>query len=127
MSADQEPAVMPTLAHLNLTVTELDRSVAFYARWFGFDQRPHTMPDGTRFLRNDDGFDLALRPGRPPWPPAPMVHIGFRATDADEVRTFLAELKAADVPISETHDEPGHASVKCLDPDGYEIEIYWDQ
>lgn len=114
------------LAHLNLTVADLDRSSAFYTRWFGFDQRHETFSDGTRFVRNADGFDLGLHPGRPPWPPAPTVHFGFRTTDAEEVRSLLAELRAAGVPLTEAHDEPDYVSLKCLDPDGYEIEVYCD-
>jgi catechol 2,3-dioxygenase-like lactoylglutathione lyase family enzyme len=113
-------------AHLNLAVADVERSHAFYARWFGFDQRPETVSDGTRFIRNQDGFDLALHPGAPPSPPARTVHFGFRARDPDDVRTMLAALRAADVLLAEVHDEPGHVSLKCLDPDGYEIEVYWE-
>lgn len=112
------------LVHLNLTVSDLERSEAFYARWFGFDQRPETVSDGTRFIRNGDGFDLALHPGVPPAAPAPTVHFGFRTVDANEVRSLLAALRDADVPLTEVHDEPGYVSLKCLDPDGYEIEVY---
>ena len=88
---------MPPFAHLNLTVADVERSEAFYARWFGFDQRPETYCDDTRFVRNRDDFDLAFLPGVPPSPPAPTVHFGFRTAAADEVRTLLAELRAAGV------------------------------
>jgi catechol 2,3-dioxygenase-like lactoylglutathione lyase family enzyme len=115
---------VPPLLHLNLTVADVARSEAFYARWFGFDRRPETMSDDTRFVRNRDGFDLALHPGAPPAPPAPTVHFGFRTEEADEVRALLGELRAAGVSITETHDEPDYVSLKCLDPDGYEIEVY---
>ena len=115
---------MPPFAHLNLTVADVERSEAFYARWFGFDQRPETYSDDTRFVRNRDDFDLAFLPGVPPSPPAPTVHFGFRTAAADEVRTLLAELRAAGVPVTDAHDEPGYVSLKCLDPDGYEIEVY---
>jgi catechol 2,3-dioxygenase-like lactoylglutathione lyase family enzyme len=67
------------LAHLNLTVADVERSIAFYRQWFGFTAPPRTYPDGTVFIGNDDGFDLALHPGAPAAPPAPMVHFGFRA------------------------------------------------
>ena len=117
---------MPPFAHLNLVVADVERSQAFYARWFGFDQRPETVSDGTRFVRDRDGFDLAFHPGAPPSPPAPTVHFGFRTRDDDEVRALLAELRAAGVNVTETHDEPGYVSLKCLDPDGYEIEVYWE-
>jgi catechol 2,3-dioxygenase-like lactoylglutathione lyase family enzyme len=113
-----------SLLHLNLLVADIDRSEAFYGRWFGFDQRPETYADGTRFIRNPDGFDLALHPGSPPQPPAPTVHFGFRVADADEVRTLHAALGVASVPVIEHHDEPGYVSLKCLDPDGYVIEVY---
>jgi catechol 2,3-dioxygenase-like lactoylglutathione lyase family enzyme len=124
--ADSEPAEHLPLVHLNLTVSDLDRSTAFYAGWFGFDRPPQTMDDGTRFLRNADGFDLALRPGSPPTPPAPTLHLGFRASEPTTVRELLSRLAAAGVPITEVHDDIDHVSFKCLDPDGYEIEVYWD-
>ncbi len=114
----------PPVTHLNLTVADVDRSQAFYERWFGFDQRPETYSDGTRFIRNADGFDLALHPGAPPTPPAPTVHFGFRTTADGEVRELRRALQEAGVPITEAHDEPGYVSVKCLDPDGYEVEVY---
>jgi len=118
---------VPPLAHLNLTVADLDRSSAFYSGWFGFDERQETLSDGTRFVRNRDGFNLAFHRGQSPWPPAPTVHFGFRAANPDEVRSMLAELRKAEVTITEAHDEPGYVSLKCLDPDGYEIEVYCDQ
>lgn len=117
---------MPPFAHLNLTVADVDRSQAFYARWFGFDQRPETYRDDTRFVRNRDGFDLALHPGTPPSPPAPTMHFGFRTHDAGDVGALLGELRAAGVPITEVHDDADYVSLKCLDPDGYEIEVYWE-
>lgn len=58
------------MAHLNLTVGEVEHSIAFYRKWFGFTAPSRTYPDGTVFIGNDDGFNLALHPGarrrRPP-------------------------------------------------------------
>jgi len=28
--------------------------------------------------------------------------------------------------VVERFDEPGYASLKCLDPDGYTVEAYWE-
>jgi catechol 2,3-dioxygenase-like lactoylglutathione lyase family enzyme len=114
------------LVHLNLTVSDLDRSVAFYRRWFGFTAPPRTYPDGTVFLGNEDGFDLALHPGALTGPPSRTVHFGFRSAEADPVRTLLGDLVAADVTVTERHDTDDYVSLKCLDPDGYEIEVYWE-
>jgi hypothetical protein len=30
------------------------------------------------------------------------------------------------VPIAEESEEPGYVSVKCVDPDGYVVEVAWD-
>lgn len=121
MSEDHLP-----LIHLNLTVADPDRSIAFYRRWFGFTGEPRTYPDGTVFVSNADRFDLALHAGNPGDPPAPAVHFGFRAASPEPVRRLHRELAAAGITITDHHDLEGHVSVKCLDPDGYEIEVYWE-
>lgn len=113
-------------AHLNLTVTDLDRSIDFYRRWFGFDGPAATYPDGTVFLRNGDAFDLALHPGALDAPPPRSLHFGFRPHDAEHVRSVQSALTAAGVPLTEHHDSPEYVGFKCLDPDGYEIEVYWE-
>ena len=114
------------LVHLNLTVADVERSIGFYRRWFGFTGALRRYVDGTVFVGNDDGFDLALHPGIPGDPPAPAVHFGFRATSPEPVRRLRQELVEAGVTITDQHDLADHVSVKCLDPDGYVIEVYWD-
>lgn len=114
------------LLHLNLTVADPERSIAFYRRWFDFTSDPRTYPDGTVFVSNADGFDLALHPGSPEDPPAPAVHFGFRASAPEPVRQLRHRLTDAGVTITEHHDEADYVNLKCLDPDGYEIEVYWE-
>jgi catechol 2,3-dioxygenase-like lactoylglutathione lyase family enzyme len=115
-----------SLVHLNLLVADVDRSIAFYRRWFGFDSEPRRYPDGTVFVNNVDGFDLALHPGTPSSPAAPGVHFGFRAVEPDAVRALRAGLRSGGVEVTESYDTEQFVNVKCLDPDGYEIETYWE-
>lgn len=115
------------LLHLNLMVANLDRSIDFYRQWFGFTRGQRTYPDGTVFIRNGQAFDLALHPGIPPSPPAPTVHFGFRCETGDPVRVLRDQLPRAGVRITEETDDDDFVSVKCLDPDGYEIEVYWER
>jgi catechol 2,3-dioxygenase-like lactoylglutathione lyase family enzyme len=115
------------LVHLNLTVTDVERSIAFYRRWFGFTRPPRTYDDGTVFVGNDDGFDLALHPADSgPGPGAAGFHFGFRAADPATVVALRAELHSAGVALTESYDEDDYVNLKCLDPDGYEIEVYWE-
>jgi catechol 2,3-dioxygenase-like lactoylglutathione lyase family enzyme len=114
------------LVHLNLQVHDTEVAIAFYRRWFGFTGPPRTYPDGIVAVSNADGFDLAFHPGDPPGDATDIFHFGFRAPDPEEVRRFHDALHDAGVPITETVDEAEHVSVKCLDPDGYEAEVYWE-
>ncbi|MFC4065839.1 VOC family protein [Actinoplanes subglobosus] len=203
------------LRHLGLPVRDHDRSLAFYARWFGFDPATATpYPDGTVIVRNADGFDLALHPvaaatpasaattttqplptgplglgtvppppittnppplpagptglgttppppitTTPPPPPAGLtgpgttppppittighaaaprhlgtalapavefLHFGFAAVSAEAVRELHGRLLAAGVDVIEFDDEPDLVSLKCLDPDGWRVEVYWE-
>ena len=59
-------------------------------------------------------------------PPAPAVHFGFRATTATDVRSLRDRLGRAGADVIETCDEDGYVGVKCRDPDGYVVEVYWE-
>jgi catechol 2,3-dioxygenase-like lactoylglutathione lyase family enzyme len=115
------------LTHLGLPVRDERRSLRFYETYFGFDPATaQRYEDGTVIVRNADGFDLALHVTAGAGPLPEFLHFGFRLPDADSVRTLLARLEADGVEITERYDEPGEASFKCLDPDGYRVEAYWE-
>jgi catechol 2,3-dioxygenase-like lactoylglutathione lyase family enzyme len=116
------------IEHVNLTVTDLDRSIAFYAdlldlhvRWKGpiDDARlgAHVGDDRSYlalFEANDGGavdHDYA-RVG--------VNHFGFVVDDLDEVRARLDALGAT-VHLEGDYD-PGRR-IYFLDPDGYEVEV----
>ncbi|WP_165825654.1 VOC family protein [Actinomycetospora cinnamomea] len=113
---------------MGLPVRDAERSVAFYASHFGFDPATATThDDGTVIVRNRDAFDLALHPDAGVAAPLhPFLHVGFRLTDADAVRAVLADLRAAGAEIVEEWDEPGYVALKCADPDGHRVEVYWE-
>jgi catechol 2,3-dioxygenase-like lactoylglutathione lyase family enzyme len=117
----------PPLLHLGLLVRDQRRSLRFYETYFGFDSahaRPY--PDETAIVHNAEGFDLALHPGDLSERLPAFVHFGFQLPDADAVGALLAEMEADGVPILERWDEPGYVAFKCLDPDGWWVEAYWE-
>jgi len=122
-----EPCFFVDLRHLGLPVRDLERSLRFYGTYFGFDpDTARSYPDGTVIVRNGDRFDLALHPS-PEAPPSPtFFHFGFDMPDADAVRALCARLERDGVPVVERDDEPGLVSFKCLDPDGWRVEVYWE-
>jgi catechol 2,3-dioxygenase-like lactoylglutathione lyase family enzyme len=113
--------------HLALSVRDVQRSRAFYEKYFGFDAgQPQENDDGALVLRNAGGFDLALEPTKSRPAPEPSLHFGIRYVGARRVYDLEQRLVADGVPIVATVDDPGYVSVKCEDPDGYVVEAYWE-
>ena len=101
----------------------------FYQRHLGF--HPAFEAEGGYFLKNDGGFLLALLPAPPAGHQAlpEGVHIGFGLGDAEAVGDLRQRLSAAGVRTGGLEDyRPGelHVTFRCWDPDGTEIEIFWD-
>jgi catechol 2,3-dioxygenase-like lactoylglutathione lyase family enzyme len=115
------------LDHLNLRVRDPAECRAFYERWFDFS---HAFDaDGGFFLRNRAGFLLALVPADPHVPLPDGVHIGFSLRSPDEVTARHAAMAAAGVRVGELEDSrPGddYVTFRCWDPDGTEIEHFWE-
>jgi catechol 2,3-dioxygenase-like lactoylglutathione lyase family enzyme len=112
--------------HLNLTVVDMQSSLAFYRRWLGFGKGERRFPDGTVFLRDSEGTDLAFHAGHVSAPALVAFHFGWRRSDVSVVRDLYAGLAGAGVSITEFDDGDDLVSVKFLDPDGYVVEVYWE-
>ena len=115
------------LNHLNLRVRDPEACRAFYEQHFGF--RPAFEADGGFFVRNDDGFTLALVPVAEHRSLPDGFHIGFGSGDADEVVERHRALVAAGVHCGEVEDfrpDEQYVTFRCWDPDGTEIENYWE-
>jgi len=115
------------LNHLHLRVASVARAAEFYGRAFGLTE--HVWHDDVLFLRDEAGMDLALAPGEPGEPgelPA-WFHFGFRLETPDAVRALHDRLAADGVdfgaPLSEA---PDFVWFRCRDPDGHNIEVYWE-
>ena len=115
------------LNHLNLRVRDAAACRDFYQRHFGF--HPAFEADGGYFVRNDDGFLLALVPAAAHQPLPDGFHIGFGLRDADAVPDLHRALAAASVRTTAVEDfRPGedYVTFRCWDPDGTEVEVFWE-
>lgn len=115
------------LDHLNLRVRDAAVCRTFYERHFDF----HWAFDaeGGHFLRNDAGFLLALVPADPHHPLPSGFHIGFRQPAPDMVerlRQVLAEAGADLGALEDGRPDEDYVTFRCWDPDGTEIEVFWD-
>jgi catechol 2,3-dioxygenase-like lactoylglutathione lyase family enzyme len=116
------------LNHLNLRVRDATACRDFYQEHFGF--RPAFEADGGYFVRNDDGFLLALIPVGRHQPLPEGFHIGFGLESADTVAALHRRLADAGVRTTAVEDHrPGemYVTFRCWDPDGTEVEVFWEE
>jgi catechol 2,3-dioxygenase-like lactoylglutathione lyase family enzyme len=116
------------LGHLNLAVTDRARAAAFYRRWFGFDRVLAEYDDGTTFVTDPSGFELALHEAEraPARETHEGWHFGFLAASASTVTEMAAAMGDAGVTVEGLEESPSYVGFRCRDPDGYEIEVYFE-
>ena len=118
--------------HIILTVSDFERSVAFYAKAL----KPLGITNFTDYEGQDGHPDLKgfgdgkraffwLKEGKPD-PQA--VHVGFVAKDHAEVDAFYkaavdAGGKSKEAPQARPEYYPGYYATCVLDPDGHDIEV----
>jgi catechol 2,3-dioxygenase-like lactoylglutathione lyase family enzyme len=111
------------LNHVSLTVSDRERSAAFYAEHFGLDRTLHE-DEHLFILSSEDGSVLALSTGAPPSDLPRTNHFGFQLADGDAVRAARERFRAAGVEESEWQDDGRFVRVQVFDPDGYRVELY---
>jgi catechol 2,3-dioxygenase-like lactoylglutathione lyase family enzyme len=114
------------IRHLALLVHDIRTARRFYEKYFGFDEGKSQWHGDVLFVRNDEGFDLALMKGDHPPNPGAFHHFGFEVASRATVRELQQRLEADNVPILEVVDDADQFSFKCADPDGYTVEVYAD-
>jgi catechol 2,3-dioxygenase-like lactoylglutathione lyase family enzyme len=114
------------LKHLALLVRDIRTARRFYEKYLGFDGNDATWHGDVLFIRDADGFDLALMKGEHPPNPGAFHHFGFLMPDRASVRELRKRLEGDGVPILEIVEETDLVSFKCADPDGYTVEVYSD-
>ncbi len=57
----------------------------------------------------------------PPW-----FHFGFRLDRPDEVRALYERMTRDGVESTALEQFPDFVVFRCRDPDGYQLEVYWE-
>lgn len=111
-----------TLSHVALTVSDRERSAAFYGEHFGLIERVHDS-EHLLILSDEQGGLLALSDGDPPTPLPRTNHFGFQLGDAEQV--LEARQRFAEAGLEETEWQDGSpVRVQVADPDGYRVEVF---
>jgi catechol 2,3-dioxygenase-like lactoylglutathione lyase family enzyme len=114
------------LTHIALTVKEPKRAFDFYRRVFGvvpvYEQADfiQAQTPGSRDV-------LVFERGEKTGQGGGIAHFGFRLTTPDDIDAALRAIEAAG-GIVKSHGDfcPGEPYVFFTDPDGYEVEIWYE-
>jgi len=84
--------------HVHVGVSNLDRSIGFYATLFGAEPSV-VKPDYAKWMLDDPRVNFAISEGK--HAAKGIEHLGIQAEDADELAQVYGRLKAADRPVLE--------------------------
>jgi catechol 2,3-dioxygenase-like lactoylglutathione lyase family enzyme len=115
------------LSHVALAVKDPDRSLRFYAAVFGV--REYFRDGGTIQVLGPGPHDVIAFERRPSDAGAPggIIHFGFRLVRPDDIDSAVAAVVAAGGTVtSQGEFAPGLPYAFVKDPDGYEIEIWFE-
>jgi len=120
--------------HLNMTVRNLDESLDWYDRVFGFELVESGVREGVRWaiVRSGEAMlCLYEHPNRTyeltyDTPLHGIRHFAIRITDKDEWESVIAR-EEIQVQFDDAVDYPHSTSWYVLDPTGYQIEVvHWN-
>jgi catechol 2,3-dioxygenase-like lactoylglutathione lyase family enzyme len=114
------------LTHIALKVADLDRTIAFYAALLDarvLIRNARVAEIGTQGAHDVITLEVSEQSGAR----SLGTHIGFRLVEPVPVETLAAAVEAAGGTVTESGEfGPGQPYVFARDPDGYEIELWFE-
>lgn len=110
-----------SMDHVNMTVKNLEESVEFYKKLFGFEVKKEQPEDKSKIIGNDN-IKLCLYEDPEISPEGGIAHFGFHIENFDEIMETCKSLGVKvyyDGPVQFEKSR----SIYIEDPSGYDIEL----
>jgi len=116
------------LTHIALPVKDVKRSSFFYQKVFGAKEM-YSYPDFIQVQTPGSKDILVFENQKKPSPKTKRgFHFGFRSPKPFRIETVIETVKKAGGKIKDSGEfVPGEPYVFFYDPDGYEIEIWFEK
>jgi glyoxylase I family protein len=114
------------VSHLELYVSDLEASVAWYGSTMGF--RPMRGEPGRYAVLQpaSGGFRLVLRPDRPADAHGEFGHVAFSVASLADLEAWAEQLDQAGVTHKGIKEGPTGYTIDLVDPDGYDLELTYE-
>ena len=114
------------LTHVALAVKDPEVSLRFYERLFGVKE--YFRDESSIQVLGPGAHDvIAFEKCEGNRPRGGIDHIGFRLTDPEDIAAAIQQINSMGAPIiSQGEFSPGFPFVNILDPDGNQIEIWYE-
>ena len=114
------------LTHINLEVRDPDVSLRFYRELFGVREY-YRDANSIQVLGPGEKDVLAFVRSERAGSSGGISHFGFRLKDPRQIQAAMEAATAAGATIKSSGEfSPGFPYLYILDPDGYEIEIWYE-
>jgi catechol 2,3-dioxygenase len=126
--ASAEISAQTSMGPVHLTVSDLERSLAFYRDVLGLvelgrDDGRASVGAGEREL-----LVLVEEPGaRPAYGHTGLYHFALLLRERGDLAAWLAHVARERVPLAGLSDHFVSEAIYLSDPDGHGIEVYWDR
>jgi catechol 2,3-dioxygenase-like lactoylglutathione lyase family enzyme len=120
--------MIPThgLTHISFRVANLDRSVAFYSKLFGVVE--YFRDAESVQVKGPGPHDvIAFERSASAGSVGGITHFGFRLLRPDDIDSAVEQAQAAGGRLLRRGEfSPGYPFAYIADPDGYELEIWYE-
>lgn len=114
------------LSHISLVVSDLERSLRFYERAFGVVEY-YRDAESIQVKGPGEWDVIAFELGRAAGKTGGISHFGIRLIAPDDIDEVVATaIKAGGKLLRRGEFSPGSPYAYVEDPDGYEIEIWYE-